>query len=99
MEENKAPGDQDNYRGKENLQVENDILKMKMILEHGAEFGSTKDLPPEIEHQFLKSVIDFENQFQKAGRIKVFDKIGKPQQFRPVREIPEEEIEKRWIEL
>ena len=98
MEENNSVTDPDRS-GEVNLQTENDFLKMKMMLEHGAEFGSSKDLPPEIENQFLKSVMDFENQFQKAGRIKVFDKVGRPKQFRPVNEIPDEDIEKEWIEL
>ena len=98
MEENIGATDPDRC-GKENLQEENSFLKMKMMLEHGAEFGSSKDLPPEIENQFLKSVMDFENQFQKSGRIKVFDKLGKPRQFKPVSEIREEDIEKEWIKL
>src|SRR3982074_3590712 len=99
MEENKALGDPDSYREKENLQVENDVLKMKMMLQHGAVFGASKDLPPEIENEFLKSVMEFENQFENVEQTLVFNKLGRPQQFRPVQEIGEEEIEDEWITL
>ena len=81
------------------LKEENDFLKMKMMLEHGAEFGSSKDLPPAIENEFLRSVMEFEKQFEKGERIKVFDKLGQPRHFRPVNEMPEAEIENEWITL
>ncbi len=82
-----------------NLEMENQFLKMKMMLEHGAEFGSSKDLPPSIENEFLRSVMEYEKQFQKGERVKVFDKLGKPTQFGPVNEIPDSDIEEQWIAL
>jgi hypothetical protein len=81
------------------LQAENNFLKMKMMLEHGAEFGSSKDLSPALENEFLRSVIEYEKQFEKGERIKVFDKLGQPHHFKPVLQIPESEIENEWIAL
>lgn len=85
----------------ENLKAENDFLKMKMMLEHGAKFGGREnnELPAEIENVFLNNVMAFEKQFEERKAIKVFDKIGRPQHFKPVSEIPDKEIDKAWDEL
>ncbi len=89
----------DDLNRHEELRAENDFLKMKMMLEHGAKFGNSEELPPELENDFLKHVIEFERQFELAGRIKVFAKIGSPSHFLPVKEIPDHEIEKAWFSL
>ena len=86
----------------ENLKNENEFLKMKLMLEQGAEFGRMQTngkLPTEIENQFLKNIIEFEKQFEEHKTIKVFDKIERPDQFKPVNEIPGNEIENAWDEL
>jgi hypothetical protein len=85
----------------ERLKAENDFLKMKLMLERGGQSGISdgKELPAEIENQFLKNVIEFEKQFDERKTIKVFDKIGKPVQFKPVVVIPDEEIGKAWEDL
>jgi len=83
----------------DSLRAENDFLKLKMMLEHGAEFGSSKDLPPEMENEFLRSVMEYEKQFQKGERIKVFDKLGQPRHFRSSKDISDSDIEKEWLSL
>lgn len=64
----------------ENLRLENEFLKMKMMAESGGFFGGNKDLdlPPEIENQFLKNVIEFEKAYAKAKSQKIVDLLGKP---------------------
>ena len=63
----------------ENLHIENQILKLKMQAESGALFGEMdKDLPPEIEHDFLKHVQEFEEAWQNVKQVPVFDLLGKP---------------------
>ena len=50
----------------EQLRAENDILKMKLMLEHGARFpenGATPELPAELENEFLNHIMEFERQF------------------------------------
>ena len=89
----------DPRREEENLQMENQFLKMKMMLEHGAQFGSSPDLPAAIENDFLRSVMEYEKQFESGGRITVFDKLGKPNHFKPVKEISDGEIDQEWIKL
>ena len=63
----------------ENLHIENQILKLKMQAESGAFFGEMdKDLPPEIENDFLKHVQEFEEAWQNVKQVPVFDLLGKP---------------------
>jgi hypothetical protein len=84
----------------ERIRAENNVLKMKLMLEKGATFHEQKeDLPAEIEHEFLKHVIAFEKQMEEHKTIRVAEKLGNPVHFRPVEEIPEAELEKAWEEL
>ena len=88
----------------ENLRTENEFLKLKLMLEHGGQFGEldedgNADLPPEIENQFLNNVLAFEKQFSEHRVVKVYDKIGRPQHFRPAAEIAANEIGKAWDQL
>jgi hypothetical protein len=94
----------ENLPDDEKLKAENDFLKMKMMLENGANFGSMQGgengLDPAIENMFLKNVMDFEKNFAAERKvIKLFDKIGQPTQFIPVNEIPEDEFEAAWQSL
>src|SRR5688572_12559259 len=87
----------------EQLKAENEYLKLKLMLENGARFeGSPStegELPPELENQFLKNMIEFEKRWEEHKTIRVFDKIGKPSHFRKVMEIPDNEINQAWDEL
>ncbi len=87
----------------EKLKAENDFLKMKIMLEHGADFYQPDkqdiSLNPEIEHAFLNHIIEFEKQFEMHKTISVFDKIGQPQHFKNVRDIPDADIEDEWNKL
>ena len=95
------PEDFSHLSGDERLKAENEFLKMKLMLEKGAEFGGNEnnELPAEMENEFLNNMMAFEKQFEEHKTIKVFDKIGKPQHFRPVNEIPDNGIDKAWNEL
>lgn len=91
-----------NSREEEKLKEENDFLKMKLMLENGAEFGEIEtndEISPQMENEFLKYIIEFEKQSADHKYIKVFDKIGKPTHFKPVANITEEDIGKAWDDL
>jgi len=78
----------------EKLRIDNEFKKMKMMLEHGARFSETtgdKTLHPLIENEFLKSVEAFENAYQDAERILLYDFIECPD-FIPVHEVPDSQI-------
>lgn len=89
------------FNNEDEVRAENDFLKMKLMLEQGAQFGSIGDakIPPEIEHAFLQSIIDFEKQCSNNSFIKVFDKINRPLHFKPVSQIQEKEFPSAWSEL
>ena len=92
----------DEYNEEENLKNENEFLKMKLMLEQGAQFGNIQSgsgLPAEIQNQFLKHIIEFEKQFEEHKTIKLFDKIERPTHFKPVGEIPDDKIDNAWNEL
>ena len=96
MNENFKPVDED-----ENLKNENEFLKMKLMLEQGAQFGKigNEELPANIENEFLNYIMAFEKQAVERKMIKVFDRIQRPSHFKPVNEIPDDEIENAWNEL
>ena len=89
------------WSDEEELRAENDFLKMKLMLENGAEFhGSPGSLmPPEIENRFLRNIAAFEEHWAQQKMITVFEKIGAPKHFEPVNLISEDEIEDRWRNL
>jgi hypothetical protein len=99
MDENIEHSEEEYEEG--NLKNENEFLKMKMMLESGAQFGSMSEegLPPEIENQFLRNIMAFEKQAQEMKMIKIFDKIERPDHFKPVSEISDEDIDNAWKTL
>ena len=64
----------------EHFRIENEILRIKLKAEHGDAFQmhSNGEMPPEIENQFLKNMIAFEENYAKAEYTTVFEKIGSP---------------------
>jgi hypothetical protein len=81
------------------LRRKNSILKKKIEAMSG-NYETINPLPPEVENQFLENTIAFEEQYQKRRKLQtVFKRIGKPNGFKPVIEIPEENIEQEWNEL
>jgi hypothetical protein len=98
MEENESQHNEEQQHEDE-LKDENAFLKMKMMLEKGADFHMSEEIPPEIENQFLKNIMDFEDQWSNVQTIKLYDKIEQPTQFKPVAELSDEEIETAYEEL
>ena len=62
----------------ENLRMQNDFLKMKMMAESGAFFGGEGGLPADIENQFLKNIMEFEKANTNSKPATIFDILGKP---------------------
>jgi hypothetical protein len=104
MEEENKKEQAENFNDdpEQNLRIENQILKLKMQAERGALFGGNlEDLPPEMEAEFLKNVQQFEDSFDKARQITIYECIGKPA-YKKVEEVTPEEIKgeiTRIIEL
>lgn len=76
------------------IRTENEEKKKQLTEKHGAFFGgisSESELPPEIESHFLDNIWDFENAFQSAQRIKLYDFLEQPV-FRKVEELTNAEV-------
>jgi len=77
------------------LRIENEIIKMKLMLEHGAQFatgqGSDK-MEPALEHAFLKHVLAMEEAHRNGKNLTVFEKLGCPTDIRPAEELSADEL-------
>ena len=61
-----------------NKKIDNEIKKKEMEKKYGASFGGSGDLPPEVESNWLRSIEEFEKQFEGAKRTTVYDFMGQP---------------------
>lgn len=75
----------------ERLHLENEIEKLKLSAFYGAEFSSNKNMPPEVEREWLDYIRKFEEQAGNVKRITVAERLGDPD-FPPFEELPEEKI-------
>src|SRR5690606_31104881 len=62
----------------ENLRMQNEFLKLKMMAESGAFFGGEGNLPPDIENQFLNNILEFEKQQTASDEKKIKDILENP---------------------
>ena len=77
----------------ENRKLENEILKLKLQAQYGDAFKmeSMADLPSEIESEFLKNIIAYEEAHQNVEYIKVYERLGKPE-YKNAIELTDEQI-------
>ena len=66
-----------NEHNDQELNFENEFLKLKLMAETGAKI-SENNLPPKVENDFLKYIIEFEKAFEEKKEIRLFDKIHCP---------------------
>src|SRR5262249_344023 len=84
---------------KEELQQENELLRIKIQAQFGGMSESTGSLDPLIEHEFLKNVIAFEEQFSREYKPeKLISNLGNPA-FRKSEELNDDEFEKEFSRL
>lgn len=77
---------------KENMDMENQFLKMKLMAETGARFYEGESgLPPEIMNQWLKNIAQFEEEYANAKQKALREILGFPD-FRPSSELNENEF-------
>jgi len=64
----------------ENLRIENELMRIKLQAQFGDAFqmGTSNELTPEMENQFLKNILAFEESYQQGDFITVYECIGKP---------------------
>ncbi|MBI3219094.1 MAG: hypothetical protein HYZ44_06260 [Bacteroidetes bacterium] len=73
------------------LKAENELLKLKLELEHGMQGHLSEGLNPNMENQWLNYIYNFEKLHKETPRVKVYDFIGRPN-FVPIQSLPENEI-------
>ena len=96
------PEEYENLDQQEALKAENEFIKMKLMLEHGADFQYSEGaaaLSAETEHEFLNYIMDFEQQEARASEKTVFEVLGSPQQFPAVGDIAENRIKELLQDL
>ncbi|WP_184546806.1 hypothetical protein [Mucilaginibacter sp. FT3.2] len=76
----------------ENLRMENELLRLKLQAELGADPQLINPVDPEIENIFLKNIFDFEHNYANAKRVKVYELLGKPE-FKPAGELSDQQID------
>lgn len=83
----------------EQLRLENDIMKLKLQAEFGAQFGEiSNEVPPEMEQEFLKQVYDFEKAWEKQEMTTVGNLLGNPV-FKPLADIAPERLVDAWQDV
>lgn len=80
------------------LKAENELLKLKLEMEHGMSNMDAKNLSPDAENQWLNYIYNFEKQYKDAERIKVIEFIGNPA-YKKVDELAPDDISKELNRL
>lgn len=60
------------------LNTENEFMKLKMMAEFGGDFIGSDNIPPDVENQFLKQIISFHKLHDHSKVTTVYKYIGKP---------------------
>ena len=82
-----------NLEQTEQLRMENEVLRLKIQAQFGGMHGGSEELPPEIENQFLKQVLAFEESYTtKTKKVKISEMLGHPV-FRKSEELNDAEFE------
>jgi hypothetical protein len=74
---------------KENMRMENELLRLKLKAELGAESKNVSNIDPEIENQFLKNILAFEHNYANSRLVKIYDLLGQPD-FKNANELTDE---------
>jgi hypothetical protein len=76
----------------ENMRMENQLLQLKLKAELGADTFISGNFPPDIENEFLKNVLAFENSFSNSDLKNMYELLGKPK-YKPDTELDDHAIE------
>jgi hypothetical protein len=77
----------------EQLRIENELLRLKLQAETGADLHELENVPPEVENAFLNNILAFERQLDKIEEISIYTIIGEPKDFKPDTELDDNQIE------
>lgn len=97
--QNEIYGQPSNNDHRENIRVENEILKLKMLAQFGGnmQINMVQPVPPEIENRFLKNIIAFDAG-EKGVCMKLYDLLGRPP-FKSANELNDSDISDELVYL
>lgn len=84
--------DEESLTPEEKLQMENNLLKLKLMAEHEAHFPDENELDPEMENEWLKHIYQFEEQHKNARQISVYEYISRPE-FKKADDLTNKQVE------
>ena len=76
--------------GRENLNAENELLKIKLKSEFGMK-DMNSQLPAELENEWLNYIYNFEKLHKEAKEISIYEKLGKPE-YKKIADLNNEEV-------
>jgi hypothetical protein len=79
------------YDENDEIRAENALLKLKLDVDHKMEMSDFSGIDPVTENRFLTQVLSFEQHYQNAGTIRLYDFLEQPA-FRRLDELADEEI-------
>lgn len=68
----------DHSNARDDLHMENEFLKLKLTAEHGAVTGGIDNIPPELQNEFLRNIIQFEEAHATARQVTIRQLLGNP---------------------
>jgi hypothetical protein len=80
------------------LRAENNLLKLKLEMEHGMKMMDTSALDAEMENKWLSDIYNFENSYRESKLVSIYDFIGRPE-FKPANELSKTEISEELEKL
>jgi len=83
----------------EQLRIENELLRLQLQAETGADIHELEDVPPEVENAFLNNILAFERQLDSLEEVSIYQLIGAPEDFRPAEELDDATLEKELERL
>ena len=83
----------------EQLRIENELLRLQLQAETGADIQQLEDVPPEVENAFLNNILAFERQLDTIEEVSIYKILGEPKDFKAEGELSDEEIAKELERL
>lgn len=83
----------------EQLRIENELLRLQLQAETGADIHRLEDVPPEVENAFLNNILAFERQLDNVEEVSIYKILGEPKDFKEAEALSDAQIEKELERL
>jgi len=83
---------------KQELNEENEFLKLKMMAEFGGNFVGNDEISPEVENQFLKQILNFHKRQEDSSVTNIYKFIGEPE-YNHVHDMNDKEVKRELKRL